>query len=107
MPEDKVKVTITKSPDFRLVYANGVFGGLSLQEGRITFYADRLIPKIAEDVPGGLRTGYVERELQVEVKMSPQQFLSISRWMQGHIKRLEKQGVLRIDKKKKVKEEKS
>lgn len=102
MSGSKIKVEVTKSPDFRLVYANGVFGSLTALEGRITFYADRLIPEITED--GGMKTSYVERELQVEVKMSPQQFLSISRWMRSHIERMEKEGVLAI-KEKEVKEE--
>jgi len=104
MVEEKLKITITKSPDFKLLYANGVFGGLAPLEGRMIFYVDRLIPKIVEDVPGQLTTGSVERELQVEVHMSPQQFVSISRWMQAHIERMLKEGVLSI-KEAKTKEE--
>lgn len=105
MSERKIGVTVTKSPDFRLAYANGVFGGLTPIEGRMTFYVDRLIPEMAEDVPDKMQTSYVERELQVEIHMSPQQFISVSRWMRGHIERMVKEGVLAI-KEEKAKEEK-
>lgn len=105
MSERKIEVTVTKSPDFRLVYTNGIFGSLTPLEGRMIFYVDRVIPEMVEDVPGKMRTSSVERELQVEVHMSPQQFLSISRWMQNHIKRMVKEGVLAV-KEEKAKEEK-
>lgn len=94
MSKEKVPITITKSPDFRLMYSNGVFGGLTPLEGRIIFYVDRIVPTVAEDRPGGLKTGSIERELQVEVHMSPQEFISISAWMESHIESLKKQGVI-------------
>jgi len=97
MSESKIEIKITKSPDFKLVYTNGVFGGLSPLEGRMVFYADRLIPQIVEGEK--MQTGSIERELQVEVKMSPQQFISISRWMEVHINRLKKEGTLKIEEK--------
>jgi len=63
-------------------------------EGHMIFYVDRLIPKIAEDAPGQLITESIERELQIEVHMSPQQFISMYNWMAHHIQRMEKEGVL-------------
>jgi len=94
MSERKVDIKITRSPDFKLIYTNGVFGSLNPMEGRITFYVDRLIPKVTEEPLGGMATDYIERELQVEVKMSPSQFLSIAQWMQNHIERMKKEGIL-------------
>ena len=91
MTDDQIKVTITKSPDFKLVYATGVFGSLTPLEGRMIFYVDRIIPAMVGNI---MKTGSVERELQVEVHMSPQEFLSICRWMQNHIERLKKEGIL-------------
>ena len=41
-----------------------------------------------------MATEYLERELQVEVKMSPGQFVSIFQWMKSWIERLEKEGIL-------------
>jgi hypothetical protein len=98
MAEEKTEIRITKSPDFKLVYSNGVFGGLSPVEGRMSFYVDRITPKLVEDLPGQMKTDYVERELQVEVHMSPQQFISTFYWMKHHIERMKKAGIF-VDKK--------
>lgn len=82
---------ITKSPDFRMIYVNGAFGSVNLREGRITFYADRIIPKITDE-KGQMSTDYIERELQIEVKMSPSEYLSLYRWMEGYVKKLKEKG---------------
>ena len=91
---EQVSIVITKSSEFRLVYATGVFGGLSPLDGRLIFFVDRIVPKVQMDAPGQLKTGSVERELQVEVHMSPQEFISLYEWMKSHIDRLEKEGIL-------------
>jgi len=87
---------ITRSSDFRMIYVSGAFGSVNPHEGRITFYADRLFPKISDD-KGGLSTDYVERELQIELKMSPSEFLSLYRWMEGHVKKLIEDGINILD----------
>jgi len=78
---------ITKSPDFRMIYVNGAFGSVNPHEGRITFYADRIFPKMVDD-KGKMSTDYVERELQIEVKMSPGEYVSLYNWMEGYVKKL-------------------
>jgi len=80
-----------KSPDFKSIYATGVFGGVDPNEGRIVFYVDHLEPRIREDPPGAMETEKVVRELLVEVHMSPQQFKSIAQWATDHISNLEQQ----------------
>jgi hypothetical protein len=94
MSEPVVELVITKSPDFKLFYSSGIFGGLNPLDARMTFFVDRVMPKVDASTPGQMRTGVVERELQVEIHMSPQQFISICHWMQRHIERMEKEGVL-------------
>lgn len=89
-----IKPKIVKSPDYKAIYTTGAFGSLTALEGRIIFYLDRIIPRIKDEPPGDMETGEVERELLVEVHMSPPQWVSLSDWMQGHIKRLKEQGVL-------------
>jgi len=89
-----IKPKIVKSPDYKAIYTTGVFGSLTPLEGRMIFYLDRLIPRIKDEPPGDMETGEIERELLVEVHMSPQEWISISSWMQGHIKRLKEEGVL-------------
>lgn len=94
MSAEEIGLKITRSPEFKLIYTNGAFGGLSPLEGRIIFYVDRLVPKVDENSPGQMKTDYVERELQAEIHMSPQIFVSLYNWMQNHIQQMEKEGVL-------------
>jgi hypothetical protein len=100
--EGKIEIKITQSPDFKMVFATGVFGGLSPLDGRMLFYVDRTKPKVVDERL--LRTDFVEREFQVEVHMSPQQFVSVYNWMKSNIDRLEQQGIIlqRIEKPKKT-----
>jgi hypothetical protein len=41
----------TKNPDYKYVYANGVFGGLDPNGGRMIFYLDRLEPETVKNPP--------------------------------------------------------
>lgn len=94
MVDEKPKITITRSSDFKPMFTTGVFGGLNPVEGHMTFYVDRIIPGMVEDEPNRIRAESVERELQVEIHMSPSTFISLSNWMQSHIQRMEKEGIL-------------
>ena len=99
MTSEKIPIKVTRGTDFKVIYAGGIFGGLNPMEGRMTFYIDRMIPKIVDNVQQEMKTEYVERELQAEVHMSPQQFISIFNWMKHHINRLTKQGIFVEEKK--------
>jgi hypothetical protein len=80
----------TKSADFRYVSASGVFGGLDPTDGRIIFFLDRLEPETTnEPTPGSQKIKKVNRELQVEVHMSPAAFKTTAAWMVNHIKTYE------------------
>jgi len=79
----------TKNPEYKYVYATGVFGGLDPNGGRMIFYLDRFEPETIKDPIGGQRLKKIIRELQVEVHVSPSQFKSIANWMNEHIKHFE------------------
>jgi hypothetical protein len=83
-------IEITESPDYKAVYASGVFGGLDPHDGRIIFFLDRIKPKMKGDTKGAMELGKIDRELQVEVHLPPAQFASIARWMIEHVQRFEK-----------------
>jgi hypothetical protein len=53
------------------------------------FYTDRLEPK--SDIAGNLSLGVVNREMQVEIHLSPATFKSIAEWMTAKVKDLEAQ----------------
>ena len=83
-------IVITESPGHRPVYASGVFGGLDPHDGRIVFFLDRIKPKMKGEPKGAMTLEKIERELQVEVHMSPSQFASVAKWMMGHVQHFEK-----------------
>ena len=79
-----------KSPDYKYVYATGVFGGIVPNDARIIFFLDRLEPSTTnEPRPGTSKVKKIIRELQVEVHTTPHQFKSIAIWMNNHIKQYE------------------
>jgi hypothetical protein len=84
------KIEVAESPDFRVVYASGVFGGLDPNDSRIIFFLDRLKPKIKSGGKGRMELDKVEREMQVEVHMSPHQFMAVAKWMADHAQRFGK-----------------
>jgi hypothetical protein len=79
----------SKSPDYKYVYASGVFGGLSPNDGRIIFFLDRLEPETVKEPVGSQRVKKIIRELQVEVHLTPSQFKSTAMWMTDHVKKFE------------------
>ncbi|MBN2330676.1 MAG: hypothetical protein JXC85_02575 [Candidatus Aenigmarchaeota archaeon] len=95
------RLEISQSQDYRAVYASGVFGGLDPHDGRIIFFLDRIMPKIKSEPKGAMELEKINRELQVEVHMSPSQFASVAKWMTEHVRLFEK----RMKSGKKAKEE--
>ena len=91
-PRQAPPFEITKSPEYGSIYATGVFGGLGPHDARIIFYLDRLEPEIVPGgSPGEMRIEKINRELQVEIHVSPSQFKSVSAWMTRLVERFEEQ----------------
>ncbi|MCW4024715.1 MAG: hypothetical protein NWF01_06730 [Candidatus Bathyarchaeota archaeon] len=91
------KFELSSHPDFKVIHVNAFFGGLSPLEGRIIFYTDILQPKMSEDEKhlGAMEVDKVCRERQIELRLSPHDFINLAEWMNQHIKRLEQLGVLK------------
>lgn len=82
----EVSIEITRSPDFRQVYAIGAIGGHSPYDFRIAFYNDS--PKsIAE---GAKQMTVMERKIETEVILSPLAAKELANWLNGHIKDYER-----------------
>jgi len=81
------QIRMSKHPEYRIVAASGVFGGLHPVGGQVIFYTDRFEP--TSDSMGKLSLGSVNRELQVEIHVSPAVFKSIAEWMTNHVKDFE------------------
>lgn len=79
----------TKSPEYRYVYATGVYGGINPGDGSMIFYLNRIEPEAMPGQPGRMRTDRINQELQVEVHMSPREFKSVAQWMTRHVQEYE------------------
>ena len=94
---DRVKFHFVRSPFFRVVHSNGIWGGITPQlELSVTFYSQRFLPpqqvthqltpegqlgtEIERDVTEG-----VQREFEVEVLMSMQEARNLQRWLGAKI----------------------
>ena len=76
------QIEITESHNFNCVHSTGIFGGIDINNARMIFFLDRLDPEMVRDQPGRMRTEKVNRELQVEVHMSPYAYKTMMLWMQ-------------------------
>jgi hypothetical protein len=85
----RARFEVTKAEDYKLVYATGIFGGLDTNDGRLIFYCDRVEPEMHNHRPGGMRTKLIQRELQVEVHVSPWQFKTIAKFMTERVNKFE------------------
>ena len=82
----RAKYIDTKSPDYKSFYVTGVFGGIGPVDARMLFYLDRIVPETnSEEFRGSMRVEHIERELQVELHVSPFEFKLLSKWMTDHL----------------------
>jgi len=102
MSKTPPKFDITKHPQFRVIHIDGFFGGLNPQTGDIKFFLDIAEPRIKTGgKPGEMELDKVNREIQVEVRMSSAAWMNMAAWMERHIKRLEDLGIIKREKKRK------
>ncbi|MFB3764015.1 MAG: DUF3467 domain-containing protein [Methanotrichaceae archaeon] len=82
----EVSIELTRSPQFRQIYAIGAIGGHSPYDFRIAFYNDS--PKtIAE---GGNQMTVMERKIEAEIILSPLAAKELATWLAAHIQDYEK-----------------
>jgi hypothetical protein len=90
------KIETSTSSAFRVVHANAFFGGLNPVEGRIVFYTDILEPQMKTGGNiGEMELERINRERQVDIRLSPMDFVNLAAWMNAHIKRLEEKGIIK------------
>ena len=94
------KMEITKHPEFRVIYVTGVFGSLKGDEGFMKFYLDMIEPKVKVGGQlGEMEIDKINREIQVELRMSSVEFVKMAKWMNSNIEELQKRGILTVEKK--------
>ena len=91
MPKKTPIFEDTRSPDFKNIYTTGVFGGISPDDARITFFIDRVeIETLNEPVAGMQKVKKILREALMEVHMTPTQFKRIGLWIMTMVQDYEK-----------------
>ena len=81
---------VEKSEDFKEVHLDGVFGGLNPKGAKMMIYTEKHMPEVnPRGKPGNMKLSQIERELQVELHMSPVQFKSLFQWMKKHLENYE------------------
>jgi hypothetical protein len=86
LPDMEVSIEITRSSDFRQIYAIGAIGGHSPYDFRIAFYNDS--PRAF--VEGGKQITVMERKIETEVILSPLAAKELATWLNTHINDYEK-----------------
>jgi hypothetical protein len=96
-PPSKIpRIEVSTSSEFRVIHVNAFFGGLNPVEGRIIFYTDIFEPEMKTGGKvGEMELNKVNRECEVDIRMSPADFVNLATWMNGHIKRVEDAGLLK------------
>ncbi len=80
------RIELTYSPEFKIVYGSGVFGGLHGSEGTLMFFIDRPIAEMGEGQ--NMALSHIERELQLEVHISYGAFESTHKWMGDNLEKV-------------------
>jgi len=87
--QNKPKCELKKDPNYKSIYTTGAYGGLDIRDGHIIFYADQPEPEIDEK-SGNMKVGKVVRNLIVDIRMTPDEFMSLANWMNHHVERYKK-----------------
>ncbi|MCK9276589.1 MAG: hypothetical protein M0P22_00690 [Methanoculleus sp.] len=78
------KYVLGKAEKFQSAYATGAYGGIDSSDAHIIFYADRIDPEIDENT-GEMRVGKIARDLIVDIRMTPAEFIALAAWMNRHV----------------------
>lgn len=82
-------------PNFKVAFIDGVFGSLTQVNGRMAFYVDIPVNEtgnvvIGEAKPPELFTNKIRRVFLIDIRMSPETFKSIAKFMNDQIINYEK-----------------
>ncbi len=83
-------LTTENSPNFSVIHADGVFGGISIDQGTawIQFFQDIPCPEVVSP-NGKMVVTKVRRELLIDIRMSTHTFKEVAKWMNDTISKVE------------------
>jgi hypothetical protein len=86
---------LRRSDDYRVLHASGAIVTLNPNEATIIFFVEKPVPKVNPD--GSMAIEAVERELLVEIKLSPVGVKSLAMALHSNIQGFEKKfGEIRL-----------
>ena len=88
-PKKKIKIDVMKGADSHIIVAEGAFGALNQVMGTMVIYADVPYPPMI-DPKQKSQEKKILREIQVVLKMPPDVWKSIAKWMTKWVKDVEK-----------------
>jgi len=81
------RIETKKADNYRVIHSTGALGVLNPNEGSLIFFIDKIIPRTNPD--GSMTIDSIERELLIEIKMSPLQFKALAYYMMNRVKEFE------------------
>lgn len=81
------RVRLIQPEDLPVLSVDGLFGGLDPIMGRLLLYADR--PEVEMHEDGSMSSTAIVRTLLAELRMSPETFIGVARWMEAQADRYE------------------
>jgi hypothetical protein len=81
------KVVTEKSPDFKEIFADGVYTWANTGAGTLIFFKDTFDPTITQE--GQLNVKSIHRVFTVEVRMPRELYKNLIEWMSGQLKNVE------------------
>jgi hypothetical protein len=80
----QTKIIGEKSPDFKVMLADGAYTWFGSNGGIITFFYDTFEPEINED--GSLGVKIIKRTFPIEIRMAPETYKNVIAWMTDRVK---------------------
>lgn len=85
------EITVERSPDYRTIIVNGVFGGHQVGYFSAVIYTDeQILDEVLSDIEPKVRKPKIKRTLQCRLVFDPIQAKSIVKWLQEHVDSYEK-----------------
>lgn len=82
------KFETIRDPDFKVIFVDGVAGELNPDCGTLTFFYDQ--PDLETNPQGVMSVEKLIRHLAIDIKLSPEKWVLIARWMAKHADYYEK-----------------
>ena len=80
--KEELKFETERDSSFKEMYADGIMGDLNPERGSLTFFYD--VPEIETDSKGSCKVKSLTRHLAFEIRVSPEKWIIIARWMAQH-----------------------